>query len=323
MAKALSQDPASAQQGGELGWLSRGTSVRALEDAAFSTQSGQLAPLVETESGFHVLQVEDVRDAGSTPFAEVQASIRRRLELQRAQDLAAAEASRISGLIKTPADLDAVAAKSNLRVEERLVSVEDAAADLGPSPEFSRAVVALQPGQVSPPLGIASGFGIVACVEIVPSAIRPLAEVESQVRTDVLNDRGQQAARLVARRIASANSLAEGAASASLEVRKTGDLAAGDDVPGVGSVPELSAVLFGAGGGVGTKGSAAAPGGAIAFEITRHDAFDAAKFEAGKAALREELLQQRRDQLSQGLIENLRQAHTIEINQTLVDSVNG
>ena len=71
------------------------------------------------------------------------------------------------------------------------------------------------------------------------------------------------------------------------------------------------------------KGSAAAPGGAIAFEITRHDAFDPSKFEAGKAALRDELLQQRRDQLAQGLIENLRQSHTIEINQQLVDGVNG
>ncbi len=323
LAKALSQDPASAQQGGELGWLSRGTSVKQLEDAVFSTSPGQFAPLVETESGFHVLQVEEVRAAGSTPLAEVQASIRRRLELQRAQELAAAEAQRLSDLIKSPADLDAVATKSSLKVEERLVSVEDAAADLGPSPEFSRAVVALQPGQVSPPLGIASGFGIVACIEIVPSAIRPFAEVERQVMTDVLNDRGQQAARLVARRITSATSLADGAKSAKLDVQKTGDLAAADDIPGIGSVPELSAVLFGAGGSVGTKGSAVAPGGAIAFEITRRDAFDAAKFEAGKALLREELLQQRRDQLSQGLIENLRQSHTIEINQPLVDTVNG
>jgi hypothetical protein len=65
------------------------------------------------------------------------------------------------------------------------------------------------------------------------------------------------------------------------------------------------------------------PGGAIAYEITKHDAFDTAKFEGDKAALRSQLLQQRRDQLTQGLIQNLRQKHTIEINQPLVDGVNG
>jgi len=67
----------------------------------------------------------------------------------------------------------------------------------------------------------------------------------------------------------------------------------------------------------------AAADGAIAYEITRHDAFDAAKFEADKETLRAQMLQQRRDQLAQGLLENLRQKHTVEVNQPLVDSVNG
>ncbi len=323
MARSLSQDAVSASQGGELGWFGRGSMVKAFEDASFATPPGQFAPIVETDYGFHVIQVEEARAAGATPLVEVQDAIRRRLELQRAQDLAVAEAQRIAGQVKTPADLEAVAAKSNLKIEERLVSIEDQAADLGPSPEFSRAVVALQPGQVSPPLGIARGLAIVACIEVVPSAVRPFAEVENQVMKDVLNERGQQAARLVARRIASAASLADGAKPMKLDVKKSGDLGAGDELPEIGRVPELDAVLFGAGSAVGTKGSVSAPGGAIAFEITRHDVFDPAKFEAGKAALRDELLQQRRDQLAQGLIENLRQTHTIEINQTLVDTVNG
>jgi peptidyl-prolyl cis-trans isomerase D len=323
MARSLSQDTVSASQGGELGWFGRGSMVKAVEDASFATPPGQFAPIVETESGFHVIQVEEARTAGATPLGEVGDAIRRRLELQRAQDLAAAEAHRLAGEVKTPADLDAVAAKVGLKIEERVVSGDDQAADLGPSPEFTSAVVSLQPGQVSPPLGVARGLAIVACLEIVPSAVRPLAEVESQVMKDVLNERGLQAARLAAGRIASGASMAEGAKPMKLEVKKSGDLGAGDDLPGIGRVPELNGVLFGEANAVGTKGSAAAPGGAIAFEVTRHDTFDPAKFEAGKAALRDELLQQRRDQLAQGLIENLRQTHTIEINQPLVDGVNG
>lgn len=323
MARTLSQDAVSAAQGGELGWFGRGRMVKAFEEASFSTPPGQFAPVVETEYGFHVIQVEEARPAGTTPLAEVAGAIRKRLELQRAQELATAEAGRLASEIKTSADLDAVAGKSGLKVEERLVSAEDLATDLGPSPEFTRAVGALQPGQVSPPLGIARGMVIVACVEILPSAIRPFAEVQSQVTMDVLNERGRQAARGEARRIASAATLADGAKALKLEVKKSGDLGAGEDLPGIGSVPELGAVLFSPQGAVGAKGSVLAPGGAIAFEITRHDVFDVAKFEAEKAGLRDELLQQRRDQLAQGLIENLRQTHTIEINQPLVDGVNG
>jgi peptidyl-prolyl cis-trans isomerase D len=323
LARTLSQDTVSAGQGGEIGWFARGSMVKPFEDAAFSTAPGQFCPIVETEYGFHVIQVEDARPAGATPLAEVADAIRRRLELQRAQDLAAAEAQRLSGEIKSSADLDAVAAKSGLKVEERLVSADDPGGDLGPSPEFIHAVGALPPGQVSAPLGVAKGLAIVACVEIVPPAARPLAEVTAQVTKDVLADRGQQAARIAARRVASAATLADGAKSMKLEVKKSGDLGAGDELPGIGKVPELAAVLFGAGSAVGTKGSIVAPGGAIAYEITKHDVFDPAKFAADKAALREQLLQQRRDQLAQGLIENLRQAHTIEINQPLVESVNG
>ncbi len=323
LARSLSQDTVSAAQGGDLGWFGRGAMVKPFDDAAFATPPGQLAPVVETEYGFHVLRVEEARAAGTTPLAEVKDAIRRRLELKRAQDLASAEAQRIASEIKKPEDLDAVATKAGLKIEERLVSSDDLASDLGPSPEFTGVVSSMQPGQVSSPLGVARGLAVVACTEIVPSAVRPLVEVESQVRKDLLNERGRQAAVLVARRIAAGSTLAEGAKPMKLDVKKSGDLSAGVDLPGVGRVPELDAALFGAGSTIGTKGSAAAPGGAIAYEITRHDAFDPKRFEADKAALRDQLLEERRNQLMRGLLENLREKHTIEINQPIVDGVNG
>jgi peptidyl-prolyl cis-trans isomerase D len=323
LARSMSQDTMSAPQGGDLGWFGRGAMVKPFDDAVFSTPPGQFAPIVETEFGFHVLRVEEAREAGTTPFDEVKDSIRRRLELQRAQDLASAEAQRLAGEVKKPADLDGAAAKAGLKVEEQVVSAGDQAVDLGPSPEFVSAVLAMTAGQVSAPLAVARGLAIVVCTEILPPSVRPLAEVRDQVRNDVLSDRARQAALISARRVAASASLSDGAKAAKLDVKHSGDLTAGTALPDVGSVPELEAILFGAGGTVGAKGAVVVPGGAIAYEITRHDAFDPAKFEGDKAALRSQLLQQRRDQLTQGLIQNLRQKHTIEINQPLVDGVNG
>jgi parvulin-like peptidyl-prolyl isomerase len=297
--------------------------VKAFDEAVFSTGPGQYAPVVETEFGFHVIQVLEARPAGNTPFDEVKDSIKTRLELQRAHDLATAEADRLRGEVKTAADLDAAATKAGLKTEERVISSDDRPADLGPSPEFVSAVASMQPGQVSPPLAVARGFAVVACLEVLPPAVRPQSEVMDRLANDVLNDRGRIAALAAARRVIAASSLETGAEGLKLEVKKTGDIETGAMLPGIGRAPELDAALFAPGSSVGAKGAVVVPGGAVAYTITRHDAFDPGKFQADKATLRDELIEQQRGQTTQGLIELLRQEHVIEINQPLVDSVNG
>ena len=323
LARSMSQDTASATQGGDLGWFGRGAMVPAFEEAVFATSPGSFAPVVETEYGFHVVQVLEARAAGVAPLAEVKDGIRRRLELQKAHDIALAEAQKLKNEVATPGDLDAAAAKAGLKVEERLVSSEDRAADLGPSPELATAMTTLQVGQVVGPLGVARGFAVVACVEVLPAAVRPLTDVMDRVKSDVLNERARASALSAARRIAAGASLETGAKPLKLEVQKSGDLSPGAALPGVGASPEIEAALFGAATRVGAAGAVATEGGALAYRITRHDAFDGAKFEADKPSLRTQVLQQRRDQLTQALIQELRQKHAIEINQALVESVDG
>jgi peptidyl-prolyl cis-trans isomerase D len=64
LAKASSQDPGSAQQGGDVGWFGRGAMVKPFEEAAFKLKDGETSPIVETEFGFHILRVTGIRKPG-------------------------------------------------------------------------------------------------------------------------------------------------------------------------------------------------------------------------------------------------------------------
>jgi peptidyl-prolyl cis-trans isomerase D len=323
LARSLSQDTASAPQGGDLGWFGRGAMVKAFDEAAFSTPPGQLAPVVQTEYGFHILQVLEARPAGTTSFDEVKDSLRRRLELERASEVAGTEAKRIRDKVAKASDIARVAAEEGLKVEEALYSTADRLLNLGPSPAFATAVAGLTVGQVTAPVGIARGTAIVGCTDVLPPALRPLDEVRNDVKTDVLNERARQSALESARRIAAAGSLADGAKAAKLEVKSSGDLRPGFNLPGVGGVPDLEKTLFAVGTSVGAKGAALSEAGAIAYAVTRHEAFDPSRFAADKTGLKDQVLEQRRNEMLRGILDALRAEHSIEINQPLIDNVNG
>ena len=78
LAREVSRGP-SADAGGDLGWLKRGTIQKALEDTAFSLEDGQFSGLVRAGNGIHILRVDEHRKGAGRSFAEVKETIRDRL----------------------------------------------------------------------------------------------------------------------------------------------------------------------------------------------------------------------------------------------------
>ena len=76
VAKAQSQDPGSAQNGGDLGFFPKGQMTPAFERAAFTLKPGAISGIVETPFGFHIIKVIEKRGARTAPFTEVSGQIK-------------------------------------------------------------------------------------------------------------------------------------------------------------------------------------------------------------------------------------------------------
>jgi peptidyl-prolyl cis-trans isomerase C len=79
LAKKYSQDPGSAEQGGDLGCIGRGETVPNFEEAVFNAEQGEIVGPVETEFGYHVIEVTDIQEEVTQPLSEVEAQIRDQL----------------------------------------------------------------------------------------------------------------------------------------------------------------------------------------------------------------------------------------------------
>jgi peptidyl-prolyl cis-trans isomerase C len=82
LAKEFSQDPGSAENGGDLGCLGQGETVPNFEEAVFNAEEGEIVGPVETEFGYHVIEVTDIRQQSTQPLEEVEAQIREQLSAE-------------------------------------------------------------------------------------------------------------------------------------------------------------------------------------------------------------------------------------------------
>ena len=83
LAKEYSQDPGSAANGGDLGCLGKGETVPEFEQAAFGAEQGEIVGPVETEFGYHILKVTDVKSEQTRSLQEVESQIRSQLATEK------------------------------------------------------------------------------------------------------------------------------------------------------------------------------------------------------------------------------------------------
>ena len=82
IAKENSDDPISAQKGGDLGYFTKEQMVDEFSKAAFSTKPSTISDIVVTPYGYHIIMVTDRQEAGTESFDKVKANIKQFLEQQ-------------------------------------------------------------------------------------------------------------------------------------------------------------------------------------------------------------------------------------------------
>lgn len=90
MAKEYSKDPGTKDEGGSLGYFTRGQMVPQFEEAAFKLEKGDISQPVQTQFGWHLIQVEDRRERQPPEFDAIKDRLMASMMHRKAQEVAAA-----------------------------------------------------------------------------------------------------------------------------------------------------------------------------------------------------------------------------------------
>ena len=104
LAKKNSQDAGSAVKGGDLGFFAKGAMVKPFEDAAYALKKGEISGLVQSEFGFHIIQLTDIKSASSSDLNQMRPVLEKELKNQQARKQFAEMAEQFSNLVYEQSD---------------------------------------------------------------------------------------------------------------------------------------------------------------------------------------------------------------------------
>jgi len=200
VATAVSED-ATASKGGELGWFKQGAMVAAFDQAAFDLNKGSVSDVVESQFGYHLIRLEDIRPAHEALYADAKDRIRQDLIRARASEEAYKLSQDLDEALGMEANLKAAAVSLNLKVSSsELVSRDEALADPALSdPEVAAKAFSTLPGQAVEIVETRDGrFVGVEVLERVEPDTLAYAKVARRVLTEAKLDAAAKKARAVA-----------------------------------------------------------------------------------------------------------------------------
>jgi len=197
LAKENSQDPGSAERGGDLDFFSKGMMTKPFEEAAYKLKEGEISNVVETDFGYHIIQVTAIKPSAVKPLEEVKAEIVAEIRKQQAGKKFGEMAETFTNTVYEQSDsLKPAADKLKLEIRTAANLTRNPNPALGPAPfnheKFLKALFSddaiknkrnTEAVEVAPNTLIAGRI-----VEHKPTTRRPLEEVKDVVRERVTQE---------------------------------------------------------------------------------------------------------------------------------------
>jgi len=325
LAEKDSQDTASAKNGGSLGSIQRGQTVPEFEKVAFSLPKGSTSGIVQTSYGFHIIHVDDKQEAHVKPLSEVQAQIQPLIAQDKVSQMAQNLSERVQSAARSMG-MDKAAAQNNLQVTSTgFISRNDSLPGMGQSPEFMDAIFSAAQNAAPDMTNLRQGYVVYQVTAVKPPQTPTFEQIRSRVESEFVN---QQATAMLAQKTQELSDRARAlhdlkkAAKEQGATLKTSELVTRkEQVPDVGAMSGPASVAFTMKPGEISGPIDSGSSGAVLSLVDR-EAPSQADFQKQKSQVREQVLQQKRDQMLQLFIANLREqmekSGKIQINQQVL-----
>ena len=252
LARQQSQDPGSATDGGDIGWVQRGQTVADFETAALALKPGQISDPVRTEFGLHLIKMEEYEAEHTRTLDEMRDEIRAHLAEQKSAEYLrdALDALIEANIIGTP--MDEAAKAQGLEVRNTgLSTAAELQAKLGVDAKGAAALLAIPAGS-SPDTPLETktpegpGFIVAKIRAAVPEKVRELAEVKEEIQAGLTQKKARELALAAAEQVR--RDMGDGQPPAELadRVKQSSLLGRGEPVADLGADARLSQAIFNA-----------------------------------------------------------------------------
>lgn len=199
-AKASSEDVGSKAAGGDIGWIEKGSTEPAFEEALFALEAGKVSAPIRTSQGYHIIKLQEIRPAAIKPFEEVRAELEAEyIEEAHVQKYTELQDELFAAADHTSGTLEPLAKAINAQVQKTELFTRDFGPGIATFPDLRDAAFSAdikEDGLTSEPIELGKEHVVVIrLAQHQASRPRTLDEAKEEVRSLLVSEASTKSAR--------------------------------------------------------------------------------------------------------------------------------